>query len=125
MKYVSTRGGAPVLEFGEVLLAGLARDGGLYLPEAWPKFSAAEIRALAGLAYPEIALRVMRPFVGPAISEDRLRAIVEEAIARSIPLPTGRDVVETVGEGISGEVDGVRWSLRSICDTIHWFSSIR
>jgi threonine synthase len=81
MKYVSTRGGAPVLEFDEVLLAGLARDGGLYLPESWPHFSADEIRALAGLAYPEIALRVMRPLVATAISEDRLRAIVEQAYA--------------------------------------------
>ncbi len=78
MKYVSTRGGAPVLEFDEVLLAGLARDGGLYLPEAWPQFSAAEIRALAGLGYAEIAVRIMRPFVGPAIPEARLRAIAEE-----------------------------------------------
>ncbi len=81
MKYLSTRGDAPVLDFDEVLLAGLARDGGLYLPEAWPHFSAAEIRDLAGLSYAEIAIRIMRPFVAPAIPEDRLRVMVEEAYA--------------------------------------------
>ncbi len=81
MKYLSTRGDAPVLAFDEVLLAGLARDGGLYLPEAWPQFSAAEIRALAGLGYAEIAVQIMLPFVAPAVPEDRLRAMVEEAYA--------------------------------------------
>ena len=45
MRYVSTRGTAPVLPFDDVLLAGLARDGGLYVPEAWPKWSKAEIRS--------------------------------------------------------------------------------
>ncbi len=81
MKYVSTRGDAPVLEFDEVLLAGLARDGGLYLPEVWPQVSATEIRALAGLSYTEIAVRIMRPFVAPVIPEDRLRTMVEGAYA--------------------------------------------
>jgi len=66
MKYVSTRGHAPVLEFDEVLLAGLARDGGLYLPETWPQFSATELRGFSGLGYAEIALRILRPFVGRA-----------------------------------------------------------
>ncbi|MEQ8389781.1 MAG: threonine synthase, partial [Thalassospira sp.] len=46
MRYVSTRGSAPVLQFDEVLLAGLARDGGLYVPETWPTFSKDDIRAL-------------------------------------------------------------------------------
>ena len=49
MRYVSTRGSAPDLSFEQVLLAGLARDGGLYVPETWPKFSKAEIRAMRGL----------------------------------------------------------------------------
>ena len=49
LRYISTRGRAPVLEFDDVLLAGLARDGGLYLPESWPQFDADEIRALRGL----------------------------------------------------------------------------
>jgi threonine synthase len=64
VNYVSTRGAAPVLGFDDVLLAGLARDGGLYLPEAWPAFSADEVRAFGSLTYPELAVRVMTPFMG-------------------------------------------------------------
>ena len=64
MRYISTRGQAPVLEFDDVLLAGLARDGGLYLPESWPRLSADDIRSLRGLSYPELAMRVVAPFVG-------------------------------------------------------------
>ena len=63
MRYVSTRGAAPVLEFEEVLLAGLARDGGLYLPETWPRFGAEDIRALAHLDYGELACA--RPLARP------------------------------------------------------------
>lgn len=57
MKYISTRGSAPALDFEQVTLAGLADDGGLYVPESWPTFSADEIRALAGLSYVETAVR--------------------------------------------------------------------
>lgn len=78
MKYVSTRGQAPVLEFEDVLVAGLARDGGLYLPETWPQFSMEEIRAMRGLPYHELAVRVMLPFVGSAVSEATLRDIAAE-----------------------------------------------
>jgi threonine synthase len=81
MKYVSTRGAAPALGFDDVLLAGLAADGGLYVPDAWPRFSAEEVRALAGLPYAEVALAVMRPFVVGTIAEDDLRAIVADAYA--------------------------------------------
>ncbi len=82
MRYVSTRGAAPVLGFEDVLLTGLARDGGLYVPETWPVLAAAEIRALAGLPYGEAALRVMRPFVaGSQLDEATLSAIVTEAYA--------------------------------------------
>ncbi|NKB56101.1 MAG: threonine synthase [Alphaproteobacteria bacterium] len=79
MRYISTRGQAPVLEFDEVLLAGLARDGGLYLPETWPQFDAAEIRALRGLSYAELATRIIAPFVGDRIDEAALAAIVAES----------------------------------------------
>ena len=79
MLYHSTRGEAPVLDFEAVLLTGLARDGGLYLPESWPRFSEDELRALAGLPYAELAVRVMRPFVGEAVGEAALRAMAEEA----------------------------------------------
>ena len=81
MKYLSTRGAAPVLDFEDVLLAGLARDGGLYLPESWPQFSAAEIRSLATLDYAELAARIARPFVGGAIPDDALAEIFAEAYA--------------------------------------------
>ncbi|MFD1627852.1 threonine synthase [Azospirillum griseum] len=81
MQYVSTRGAAPVLGFEDVLLAGLARDGGLYVPQSWPQFSADDIRALRGLPYSEIAVRVMLPFLGGAIDEDAFRAIVTDAYA--------------------------------------------
>lgn len=81
MKYVSTRGAAPVLEFDDVLLSGLARDGGLYVPETWPTFSADEINAFKGLSYAETALRVMSPFTGKTISEPDLGALIEDAYA--------------------------------------------
>ncbi len=69
MRYVSTRGRAPALDFAGVLLAGLAKDGGLYVPEEWPVFSASEIRALRGLSYAELAASVMAPFVGDAVPD--------------------------------------------------------
>ena len=81
MHYVSTRGAAPVLQFDDVLLAGLARDGGLYLPEVWPRLSRSEIRDLRGLPYAELATRVMRPFIGRTIPEADFEAIVTEAYA--------------------------------------------
>ena len=81
MNYISTRGQAPVLDFAGVLLAGLAEDGGLYVPEAWPPFSAVELRALRGLPYAELAARVMAPFVGAAIPFTTLQAMCRRAYA--------------------------------------------
>jgi threonine synthase len=81
MRYISTRGAAPDLGFGEVLLTGLARDGGLYIPESWPRFSAEAIEGLAGLSYSQLAHRIVRPFVGDAISEAELAALLEKAYA--------------------------------------------
>ncbi len=79
MKYVSTRGSAPVLDFDDVLLAGLARDGGLYVPESWPAFPPEEIRALRGLPYDRLAARVMAPFVAGCLSEAELSAMAGDA----------------------------------------------
>src|SRR5690606_27761861 len=79
VKYVSTRGQSPALEFEEVLLAGLARDGGLYVPAEWPQLSERKIKALAGLSYQEVALRVMSPFIGGAIAEADLARMIGEA----------------------------------------------
>jgi len=81
VRYVSTRGEAPVLNFEEVLLAGLARDGGLYVPAEWPHFAPKDWEALAGLDYPALAARVMRPFVGDVLGEDEFTALVAEAYA--------------------------------------------
>ncbi|RJY10091.1 threonine synthase [Aurantiacibacter aquimixticola] len=79
MKYVSTRGSAPVLDFEGVTLAGLASDGGLYVPEEWPRFAPDEIAAMAGLPYAELAVRVMAPFTAGSLTEDELRALCEAA----------------------------------------------
>jgi len=64
VRYVSTRGEAPELDFEDVLLTGLARDGGLYVPAEWPKFSTPELAALSGKPYADIALAVMAKFTG-------------------------------------------------------------
>ncbi len=79
MKYISTRGKAPVLNFEEAMLTGLARDGGLYLPETIPALSADEIAALSGLSYEEVAFRVMRPFIGDTFTDDEFRDIIARA----------------------------------------------
>jgi threonine synthase len=81
MRYVSTRGQAPELDFAGVLLAGLAEDGGLYVPASWPSFSAAELRALRGLPYAELAARVIAPFVAGAIPFGDLQAMCRRAYA--------------------------------------------
>lgn len=81
MRYVSTRGQAPELDFEGVLLAGLATDGGLYVPAEWPQFSMADWRAMRGLSYAEIAFRVIKPFVGNCIPDADLRRMIDEAYA--------------------------------------------
>jgi threonine synthase len=75
MQYVSTRGSAPALDFEGVTLAGLASDGGLYLPAEWPQFTLHEIRAMRGLAYPDLAARIMAPFVAGSLTEEELLSI--------------------------------------------------
>jgi len=79
MRYVSTRGQAPALGFEAATLAGLASDGGLYVPDAWPTIPPQEIEALAGLSYAETAVRILTPFVGEALPEADLRALCEAA----------------------------------------------
>ena len=81
MEYISTRGEAPSLGFSDALLAGLARDGGLYVPRERPQFSSRDIRAMRGQSYQEIAFRVISPFVGGEIADDKLRAMIDEAYA--------------------------------------------
>jgi threonine synthase len=81
MRYVSTRGQAPVLGFGEAMLTGLARDGGLYVPESVPQMTAADIADLAGHSYEEAAYRIMRPFVGDAFTDTEFRTAIDRAYA--------------------------------------------
>ena len=81
MKYVSTRGEAPVLGFEDALLAGLAEDGGLYVPESWPRLSEAMIAGFADRPFTEIAVEVLHPFMGDDVPRERLQAMVDEAYA--------------------------------------------
>ncbi|MEM6757923.1 MAG: threonine synthase [Pseudomonadota bacterium] len=81
MRYISTRGQAPVLTFEDTMLTGLARDGGLYVPETIPGFDAATIAAMDGKRYEDIAYTVMRPFVGDTFTDDEFRGCVERAYA--------------------------------------------
>jgi threonine synthase len=81
MLYVSTRGQAPVLDFRGVLLAGLAEDGGLYVPETWPQRSPAAWRAMRGLPYAELAADILQDFVGEAIAPSALLALCRDAYA--------------------------------------------
>jgi threonine synthase len=79
MRYVSTRGEGAPLDFVEVMLAGLARDGGLYVPETWPKIAPDAIAAFAGRPYAEVAVEVIKPFVGDTIAEADLARMAQEA----------------------------------------------
>jgi threonine synthase len=79
MHYVSTRGAAPVLGFGEAMMTGLARDGGLYVPETVPVLSKAEIAALAGAPYEEVAFKVMRPYLGGFFGDDEFKGLIAKA----------------------------------------------
>ncbi|MBB6181209.1 threonine synthase [Pseudorhizobium flavum] len=81
MEYISTRGEAPVLGFRDALLAGLARDGGLYVPREWPVLTKREIRALRGKSYQEVAFEILRHFTGEEIPADKLRSMIDEAYA--------------------------------------------
>ena len=90
MRYISTRGQAPALNFEDVLLAGLASDGGLYVPENLPRFTQEEIASWAGLPYHELAFNVMRPFVTGSIEDAEFKAILKdtyEAFAHSAVAP--------------------------------------
>jgi threonine synthase len=81
MRYISTRGSAPVLSFEEAMLTGLARDGGLYVPETTPQMSHDDIAALAGKSYEDIAFAVMRPFIGDTFNDAEFRDIIAKAYA--------------------------------------------
>lgn len=79
MKYISTRGEAPALSFEDVVLTGLATDGGLYVPETLPSFTASDIASWAGLSYRELAYKIMQPFVSGTLSESELKDIIDRS----------------------------------------------
>ena len=79
MQYISTRGSAPHLRFEEAMLTGLARDGGLYVPQDIPKVTTGDIKALSGLSYEEVAFRVMRPFIGDTFADEVFFDIINAA----------------------------------------------
>jgi threonine synthase len=81
MQFVSTRGQAPVLGFSDAVLAGLASDGGLYVPQTWPQVDAAEIAAFAGKPYADVAYAIISRFTGDEIAPQKLKAILDEAYA--------------------------------------------
>ena len=81
MRYISTRGQAPILTFEQAMMTGLARDGGLYVPETVPAFSHADIAAMAGQSYEEIAFRVMRPYLGDIFTDDEFHGLIAAAYA--------------------------------------------
>ena len=81
MRYISTRGGVEPKSFEDVVLTGLAEDGGLFVPEEMPKFSVEEIASWSDLSYEELALKVITPFVGGSIPEQDLRGLIEKSYA--------------------------------------------
>ena len=81
LRYISTRGGVAPCSFEEALFAGLAADGGLYLPERWPRLERDELAALQGASYQEVAARVLAPFVGDDLGEAELRELIARAYA--------------------------------------------
>ncbi|CDZ16298.1 Threonine synthase [Candidatus Johnevansia muelleri] len=81
MRYISTRGKSPYVDFEEVVISGLARDGGLYVPETLPYFSYKELRSLSGLSYIDIAFFIIRNFIGKSISEENLKYIIKKSYA--------------------------------------------
>ncbi|NBZ89772.1 threonine synthase [Stagnihabitans tardus] len=81
MRYISTRGQAPVLTFEQAMMTGLARDGGLYVPQTVPVFAAEDFAAMAGLSYEEVAFRVMKPFIGETFSDTEFKGLLERAYA--------------------------------------------
>ncbi len=81
MRYISTRGQAPILTFEEAMMTGLARDGGLYVPETIPTLTPDQIAAMAGQSYEDVAYAVMRPFIGDTFADAEFRDLIDRAYA--------------------------------------------
>lgn len=80
MRYISTRGTAPPLDFTAAALAGLAADGGLYVPESWPKIAEDELRTWRGLPYRAVAFKVLRLLAGAAMPEADLQRMIDRGL---------------------------------------------
>ena len=83
MKYISTRGQSKPLSFSEILLGGLAPDGGLYLPETYPKFSAQDLNSMQSMTYPELAFHIISQFVDD-IPKDDLKTIINKTYTKEV-----------------------------------------
>ncbi|TNE61829.1 MAG: threonine synthase [Alphaproteobacteria bacterium] len=94
MKYISTRGKAETLDFEGVTMAGLARDGGLYVPESLPTLSADDIRALSGLSYADVAFRIIRPFVAGSLTDAELKAMLDKTYGAAFRHPATAPLVQ-------------------------------
>ncbi|MCO4842340.1 MAG: threonine synthase [Yoonia sp.] len=81
MRYISTRGASDALTFEQAMMTGLARDGGLYVPESVPTLTKSEIADMAGKSYEDIAFTVMRPFIGDTFTDDEFKVLIKNAYA--------------------------------------------
>ena len=107
MQFVSTRGQAPALGFSDAVLAGLASDGGLYVPQVWPELSPDEIAAFAGKSYADVAYAIISRFTGDEIPAAKLRAIINAAYA-SFRHPSVTPLVEIESKLLYPEVARIR-----------------
>jgi len=118
MRYVSTRGQAPVRDFSGVLLAGLAEDGGLYVPEAWPEFSPADWRALRGLPYPELAARDLAGMHAHGVRAVALATPIAVSLLHGKPQVDCRELCEELRlvheAGLTGPIPYFCGSLRQM-----------
>ncbi len=94
MKYISTRGQAEALDFEGVTLTGLARDGGLYVPESLPQFSGDDIRSMRGKSYADVAFQVMQPFVAGSVSDVDLKAMLDKTYGTAFRHPATAPLVQ-------------------------------
>ena len=83
MQYISTRGQAPKLPFSDILLGGLASDGGLYVPESYPRFSMAELATMRGMSYPQLAFAVLSRLIDDIPAED-LKAVIDKTYTAEV-----------------------------------------
>ncbi len=82
MKYISTRGNAPELNFEDVVITGLATDGGLYVPKTWPQVSPDQIRSFACMPYCDVAYEIMAPFTGGTIEDSVFKNMFDKPYSR-------------------------------------------